>query len=70
MILSSQVLTTLNFVLAKGSCKSRRHGSAAYFLEDHRQCFVDYQMDPRYRNLYDLADFDATRANQLFDPPS
>ena len=37
------------------------------FLEDDRQCFVDYQMDPRYRNLYDFADSDATRANQLFN---
>lgn len=37
------------------------------FLEDDRQCFVDYQMDRRYRNLYDFADSDATRANQLFN---
>jgi ribosomal-protein-alanine N-acetyltransferase len=37
------------------------------FLVDDRQSFVDYQMDPRYRNLYDFADSDATRANQLFN---
>jgi ribosomal-protein-alanine N-acetyltransferase len=37
------------------------------FLEDDRQSFVDYQMNPRYRNLYDFADSDATRANELFN---
>ena len=37
------------------------------FLEGDRQSFVDYQMDPRYRNLYDFADSDDTRANELFN---
>ncbi len=31
-----------------------------------RTAFVAYQMDPRYRRLYDLDD-DPTRANELFD---
>jgi ribosomal-protein-alanine N-acetyltransferase len=37
------------------------------FLEGDRQSFVAYQMDPRYRSLYDLADSDSDRANQLFN---
>jgi ribosomal-protein-alanine N-acetyltransferase len=37
------------------------------FREDDRQCFVDYQMDPRYRRLYDFAESDPARASQLFN---
>ena len=37
------------------------------FSEADRWSFIDYQMDPRYRSLYDLLGSDAGRANDLFD---
>jgi RimJ/RimL family protein N-acetyltransferase len=37
------------------------------FSERDRQPFIDYQMDPRYRRLYDLSEADPARANTLFD---
>ena len=36
------------------------------FVEDDRAAFVEYQLDPRYRALYDL-DEDPSRADGLFD---
>jgi ribosomal-protein-alanine N-acetyltransferase len=37
------------------------------FSEADRQPFIDYQMEPRYRHLYDLSDADPASANALFD---
>ena len=37
------------------------------FSEADRQPFIDYQMDPRYRHLYDLSNADPASANTLFD---
>jgi ribosomal-protein-alanine N-acetyltransferase len=37
------------------------------FRETDRQAFVAYQMDPRYRRLYDFGDGDERRAHDLFD---
>jgi ribosomal-protein-alanine N-acetyltransferase len=37
------------------------------FSEVDRQPFIDYQVDPRYRRLYDLSEPDPVRANTLFD---
>lgn len=37
------------------------------FREADREAFVTYQMDPRYRILYDLDDDDDGRAHKLFD---
>lgn len=36
------------------------------FAEPDRRPFIDYQMDPRYRRLYEFND-DEARANELFD---
>jgi ribosomal-protein-alanine N-acetyltransferase len=36
------------------------------FAEADRQPFVDYQIDSRYRRLYDISDTDASGANTLF----
>jgi ribosomal-protein-alanine N-acetyltransferase len=36
------------------------------FSEADRQPFIDYQMDPRYRHLYDLSDADTPSVNTLF----
>jgi ribosomal-protein-alanine N-acetyltransferase len=37
------------------------------FLETDRGAFISYQMDPRYRRLYDFAGSDEQRAQKLFD---
>jgi ribosomal-protein-alanine N-acetyltransferase len=37
------------------------------FLEPDRTAFVAYQMDPRYRRIYDFGDADEGRAHALFD---
>lgn len=37
------------------------------FTEADRRSFVAYQMDPRYRRLYNFSDTDDYRANELFD---
>jgi ribosomal-protein-alanine N-acetyltransferase len=37
------------------------------FSDADRQSFIAYQMDPRYRGLYDQIDSDAGRAIKLFD---
>jgi ribosomal-protein-alanine N-acetyltransferase len=37
------------------------------FQEDDRQPFIDYQMDPRYRRLYDIPEIELSSANALFD---
>jgi ribosomal-protein-alanine N-acetyltransferase len=37
------------------------------FSDADRQPFIDYQMDPRYRGLYDSIDADAGRVHELFD---
>jgi ribosomal-protein-alanine N-acetyltransferase len=37
------------------------------FLEPDREAFVSYQMDPRYRRLYDFGDADEHRPQELFD---
>jgi ribosomal-protein-alanine N-acetyltransferase len=36
-------------------------------LEPDRTAFVAYQMDPRYRRIYDFGDADEGRAHALFD---
>jgi ribosomal-protein-alanine N-acetyltransferase len=46
-------------------------GTPRFWLRDFsdadRQPFVDYQLDPRYRRLYDRIDADAQQAAKLFD---
>lgn len=37
------------------------------FLETDRAAFISYQMDSRYRRLYDFGSSDDQRAQQLFD---
>jgi ribosomal-protein-alanine N-acetyltransferase len=37
------------------------------FMETDRAAFISYQMDPRYRRLYDISDFDDRQAQELFD---
>jgi ribosomal-protein-alanine N-acetyltransferase len=37
------------------------------FATSDRQAFVAYQMDPRYRRLYDFGEADEQRAQELFD---
>jgi ribosomal-protein-alanine N-acetyltransferase len=37
------------------------------FLEPDRAAFISYQMDPRYRHLYDIGQADEQRAQDLFD---
>lgn len=37
------------------------------FSEVDRRPFIDYQMDPRYRRLYDLPGADPASASTLFD---
>lgn len=37
------------------------------FSEADRHPFIAYQMDPRYRRLYDFSESDEQRANALFD---
>jgi ribosomal-protein-alanine N-acetyltransferase len=37
------------------------------FLESDRAAFVSYQMDPRYRRLYDFGNADDQRAQELFN---
>ena len=37
------------------------------FLETDRAAFISYQMDPRYRRLYDFGSTDDQRAQTLFD---
>lgn len=37
------------------------------FSDADRQSFIDYQMDPRYRRLYDQIAADTGRASKLFD---
>ena len=37
------------------------------FSEADRQPFIDYQMGPRYRRLYDFDELDEGRAHELFD---
>lgn len=37
------------------------------FSEADRRQFIDYQMDPRYRRLYDFSESDEDRAGALFD---
>ena len=37
------------------------------FLEPDRAAFISYQMDPRYRHLYDIGKADEQRAQELFD---
>ena len=37
------------------------------FLEPDRAAFISYQMDPRYRHLYDIGQVDEQRAQNLFD---
>lgn len=36
------------------------------FSEADRQPFIDYQIDPRYRRLYDICDADSASASSLF----
>jgi ribosomal-protein-alanine N-acetyltransferase len=36
------------------------------FTEADRKPFIDYQIDPRYRRLYDISDTDTAGANSLF----
>lgn len=37
------------------------------FIESDRAAFLAYQMDPRYRRLYDIDEADEQRAHRLFD---
>lgn len=37
------------------------------FSETDRAAFISYQMDPRYRRLYDCGRFDDQKAQRLFD---
>lgn len=37
------------------------------FMETDRAAFISYQMDPRYRRLYDISDSDDRPARELFD---
>jgi [ribosomal protein S5]-alanine N-acetyltransferase len=44
-----------------------RRFSLRDFSDADRQSFIDYQLDPRYRRLYDRIDADAEHPARLFD---
>lgn len=54
-----------------GLISSMRIETSRYLLRDFseadRQSFIDYNMDPRFRRLYDFEEFDVGCANELFD---